>query len=147
MVEKFIKKPIEVEALQWTGQNHREMWEFLEGSPDDYMKAMNENFYIDHNKVERGLIIKTSEGDMIARVNDFIIKEPFDKQRKYYPCKPDVFNNTYGLADDFETRKIVAAQQYALDESKTRDTGALTRIKTAWEKGFETCIEYLKEQK
>jgi hypothetical protein len=71
------------------------MWEFLGGSPDNYMTASNENFYIDHSKVERGLVIKTSEGDMIARVKDYIIKEPFDKERKYYPCKPSVFELTY----------------------------------------------------
>lgn len=92
---KYRKKPIEIEALQWTGQNHREMWEFLGGSPDNYMTASNENFYIDHSKVERGLVIKTSEGDMIAGVNDYIIKEPFDKERKYYPCKRSVFELTY----------------------------------------------------
>lgn len=95
MIQKFRKKPIKVEALQWTGQNHREMYNFLEGNPDEHMTASNENFYIDHNKVERGLIIKTSEGEMIARVNDYIIKEPFDKARKYYPCKPEVFGLTY----------------------------------------------------
>lgn len=97
MAQKFRKIPIEIEALKWTGQNHREMWEFLGGSQNDHMESSNENFYIDHNKVERGLIIKTSEGDMIARVNDYIIKEPFDKARKYYPCKPEIFELTYEL--------------------------------------------------
>jgi hypothetical protein len=95
MAQKFRKRLIEIEALKWTGQNHREMFEFLGGGAGDYMTAYGENFYIDHRKVERGLIIKTSEGDMIARVNDYIIKESFDKARKYYPCKPSVFELTY----------------------------------------------------
>ena len=98
MVQKFRKKPIEVEALKWTGQNNREMWEFLGGDPNDYMAATGENFRIDHSKVERGLVIKTSEGDMIANVGDYIIKEPFDKARKYYPCKSSVFELTYEIA-------------------------------------------------
>jgi hypothetical protein len=95
MTQKFRKRPIEIEALQWTGLNQREMWEFLGGGAGDYMTAYGENFYIDHRKVERGLVIKTSEGDMTASVNDYIIKEPFDKARKYYPCKPEVFELTY----------------------------------------------------
>jgi len=44
---------------------------------------------------------------------------------------------------DFEDRKVAAAQQYALDESKTHGMGQLTRIKTAWEKGFEKCQSVL----
>lgn len=92
---KFRKKPIEVDAEVWDGSNHRKMWEFLGGSPNDYMNSFNENFRIDHSKVEGGLIIKTSEGEMIANIGDYIIKEPFDKERKYYPCKPDVFKLTY----------------------------------------------------
>lgn len=28
---------------------------------------------------------------MLANIGDWIIKEPFDKERKYYPCKEDIF--------------------------------------------------------
>lgn len=146
MVDKFVRKPIEIEALKWDGQNHREMWEFLGGNPDDYMTNTGKNFYIDHSKVERGLIIRTSDGDTIARVGDYIIKEPFGKERKYYPCKSSVFELTYEITDDnFENRKIVAAQLYALNESNSHGAGSLTRIKTAWENGFDTCLQHQEE--
>lgn len=94
---KAKKKPIIVEYLKWTGENQREMFEFLGGSPDEYMTSSNENFIIDWAKGKGGLVIKTSEGKMFASIGDIIIKEPFDKERKYYPCKPDIFEATYDL--------------------------------------------------
>jgi len=39
--------------------------------------------------------IITSEGTMAVNVGDWIIKEPFDKERQFYPCKPDIFAQTY----------------------------------------------------
>lgn len=93
---KYTKKQITVEALQWDGQNHRAMFEFLGGKENEHLSTGNNNFYIDHNRVERGLIIKTSEGDMAANVGDYIVKEPFDKERKYYPVKAHIFELTYG---------------------------------------------------
>jgi hypothetical protein len=93
----YRKLPIEIEALEWTGINTREMYNFLGGNPEEYMTSYNENFYISHAEIVGGLIIKTSEGDMKALKGDYIIKEPFDKKRKYYPCKPDIFEYTYEL--------------------------------------------------
>jgi len=94
---KYIKKQIEVEALQWTGDNHRPMYDIItEGKrQEEHMEVYNEDFYIDHSKGSGGLVIKTSEGDMFANIGDFIIKEPFDKERKFYPCKENIFKMSY----------------------------------------------------
>jgi hypothetical protein len=89
---KYRKLPVEIDALEWTGENHREMYEFLGGKVDEYMTATNENFYINHYIVKGGLIIKTLEGEHIASIGDFIIK---GVAGEYYPCKPDIFNKTY----------------------------------------------------
>ena len=90
---KFRKKPVVIEALQWTGENHRDMWEFLENKTEnDVMDSVGKNFYIDHNKARGGLVIKTLEGEHIATIGDFIIK---GIKGEYYPCKPDVFKKTY----------------------------------------------------
>ena len=35
---RYRKKPVVIDALQWTGQNHRDMWEFLGGSPDKFIE-------------------------------------------------------------------------------------------------------------
>ena len=54
----YRKKPVTIEALQWTGNNHRQMFNFLGGEDTEYMTAVGTNFYIDWNKVEGGLVIK-----------------------------------------------------------------------------------------
>ena len=38
------------------------------------MATNGTNFYIDHSKVEGGLIIKTLEGEHLANIGDWIIK-------------------------------------------------------------------------
>ena len=37
---RYRKKQVVIDALQWTGQNHRDMWEFLGGSPDKFIEPM-----------------------------------------------------------------------------------------------------------
>jgi hypothetical protein len=91
---QYRKKPVVVEAIQWDGANHREMFNFLGGEDTDYITASGLNFYIDWAKVEGGLIIKTLEGEHIASIGDFIIK---GVQGEFYPCKPDIFEKTYEL--------------------------------------------------
>ena len=94
---KYRKKPIIIEAIQWTGKNHREMWDFLTGKTDEYMTASEDNFYIDHSKIVGGLIIRTLEGEHMASVSDYIIK---GVNGEFYPCKPDIFAKTYELVED-----------------------------------------------
>lgn len=49
-------------------------------------------------------------------------------------------DNQKGIdVDNLETRKIVAAQQYALAKCGAGEIGSLTKVKVAWENGFETC--------
>ena len=78
---KFRKKPVVIEAIQFDGNNYKECEAFVGKNNID-------------NKLSYPNII-TSEGTMKVSVNDFIIKEPFDKERGYYPCKPEVFVKTY----------------------------------------------------
>ena len=39
--------------------------------------------------------ILRGQGLMVASIGDYIIKEVFDKSRGVYPCKPDIFKQTY----------------------------------------------------
>jgi hypothetical protein len=89
---KYRKKPVVIEAVQWTGESHRDMYNFLEDKPNDFMHAEGKNFYIDHGKVAGGLVIKTLEGEHIASIGDYIIK---GVKGEFYPCKPDIFEQTY----------------------------------------------------
>ena len=95
---KFRKKPVVIEAVEWTGHNHREMFDFLTlgRKRDVSMEPCGENFEINFRKVkEGGLVIKTLEGEHIATIGDFIIK---GVQGEFYPCKPNIFKATYEKA-------------------------------------------------
>jgi hypothetical protein len=89
---KFTKKPIVIEALQWDGDRHRTMFDFLGGDPNKSMDSNGEHFYIDHDKVVGGLVIKTLWGEQPAKIGDWIIK---GETGRYYPCSPDAFHQTY----------------------------------------------------
>jgi hypothetical protein len=84
---KFRKKPVEVEAILFTGQNYDVVKEFM---GVDYLAW----------HPERGtaisVTIKTLEGDMKAQPNDWIIK---GVKGEFYPCKPDIFEATYEAVD------------------------------------------------
>lgn len=84
----YRKKPIEVEAIQFNGANHLlPQTLFMQGS----------GAYLSHENYVLGeIVIPTREGEMRARAGDWIIKEPFPTgDRKFYPCKPDIFEQTY----------------------------------------------------
>jgi hypothetical protein len=85
---KFRKKPVEIEAIQWTGTNVEECMKFC---PLLLMETYLAN---------GTLTIPTLEGKMIASAGDWIIKEPFPTgDRRFYPCKPDIFAATYEPVD------------------------------------------------
>ena len=77
MIKKYKKKPVIIEAIQWTGENLSEI--------DKFTQAKVKN----HGSV---LIIPTLEGDMYASLGNYIIK---GVNGEFYPCKPDVFAKTY----------------------------------------------------
>ena len=80
----YRKKQIVIDAIEWTGTNNEEIREFMGVE------------YLRYPVATMGIItIATHEGNMEAGIGDYIIKEPFDKERKFYPCKPDIFEKTY----------------------------------------------------
>jgi hypothetical protein len=89
---KYRKLPVVIDAVEWTGENHREMFDFLTDSKDRVIETSGEHFYISHSRVRGGLIIQTLEGEHIANIGDFIIR---GIKGEYYPCKPDIFARTY----------------------------------------------------
>ena len=77
---KYIKKPVVIDAIQWTGKNHKDVLDFTEGTSS--YKPFDVKYFI----------IPTLEGGMIAFVGDWIIK---GVKGEFYPCKPDIFEMTY----------------------------------------------------
>jgi hypothetical protein len=81
-MHKYRKKPVEIEALQWTGENVTEVLNFC---PSCFTKSIPGTEYNE-------LFISTLEGPMKASVGDYIIK---GIKSEFYACKPDVFELTY----------------------------------------------------
>lgn len=81
---KYRKKPVVVEAVQWTGDNYDEICNFIG-------KKVRVRKYTDDEKPVT-LIIETLEGDHLASIDDYIIK---GVHGEFYPCKSDIFKKTY----------------------------------------------------
>lgn len=80
---KFIKKPIEIQAERVFADYH-----CLEDFPYSEVKE----FRITEDESGFCIIIPTLEGEMKARVGDWIIR---GVNGEYYPCKKDIFEKTY----------------------------------------------------
>ena len=82
---KFRKKPVEIEAIQFTRLNWEEIQQFTNNTAHTLV-------------IERRIngkctcVIPTLEGEHIANENDYIIR---GVKGEFYPCKPDVFELTY----------------------------------------------------
>lgn len=86
---KFRKKPVVIEAVQWTGDNLKEIIMFTGLHPSAEKWTWPEYKQV----VEKdGLKIFTLEGKMNADVGDWILK---GVNGEFYPCKPDIFEATY----------------------------------------------------
>lgn len=88
---KYRKKPVVVEAVRWTGSNLEEIRNFV-GS--DLIEECVELFDIKRTLKEMlvDIAIDTLEGTMRVDYGDYIIK---GVQGEFYPCKPDIFEQTY----------------------------------------------------
>jgi hypothetical protein len=83
---KYRKKPVVIEAVQWTG-----------GNPDALTRFVGQDL---HWSDEGEPLVDTLEGDALtAAVDDYIIK---GIQGEFYPCKPDIFEQTYERVTDDE---------------------------------------------
>ena len=84
MIKKYCKKLIVIEAVQWKGDNYEEIYNFTRG-----------NCYFPTNS--GNLIIKTVEGNMIAKKESYIIKT---RSGNFYPCRKEIFEEIYEEVSD-----------------------------------------------
>ena len=89
-MQKFVKKPVVIEAIQYNGEN-------IEAIEDFVGKKLSTVLASD---VDVKLIIPTLEGYMKALKGDYIIK---GIKGEFYPCKPDVFKEIYSLVTEKST--------------------------------------------
>ncbi len=96
---KYRKKPVVVEAVQLRWDTWNEMCDFAgvgnleDGKPSGcYIGEDGQPLSEGETSEEIGLTIPTLEGVMVARQNDYVIR---GVQGELYPCKPDIFEQTY----------------------------------------------------
>lgn len=79
---KYRKKPVEVEAVKFTGQNWGEIESFVPVGKYNNDGTFN---------------IVTLEGEHKCSVGDYVIR---GIAGEFYPCKPDIFEATYEFVTD-----------------------------------------------
>jgi hypothetical protein len=82
---KFRKKPVIIDAWYWNGSTIADarIFQDINNLPPWRIGSRNGM---------TGMIIPTLEGDHVAIKGDWILK---GVAGEYYPCKPDIFKNTY----------------------------------------------------
>lgn len=92
MIKAYTKLPVEVQAVQWTGENIEEIEEFVGDCCTVVRYIYDKDVYKDCQPDRTYLFIHTLEGDYRALVGDYIIR---GVKGEFYPCKPDIFEQTY----------------------------------------------------
>ena len=86
-MQKFVKKPVVIEAIQYDGANITEIESFVGAKLPSVWLSVEDT----------QLVIPTLEGDMKVSKGDYVIK---GIKGEFYPCKPDVFKSTYNVIED-----------------------------------------------
>lgn len=85
MVRRYKKKPVVIEALQFTRDNWEDIVVFTKGNATNFNKSL----ILDDKYI---CSINTLEGVMTATEGDYIIKGVCGE---FYPHKPDIFEQVY----------------------------------------------------
>lgn len=86
---KYRKKPVAIEAVQFV-DTEESILELSELGLDPIR--------VDYADLDNPVLkIETLEGLMIAKTGDYIIK---GVQGEFYPCKPDIFKETYEKVEE-----------------------------------------------
>ena len=96
---KYRKKPVIIDAIQYTAPIYSNIRDFIESFGDNADEIVvkvwdnpNEHLNVSNMSGTSHLAIRTLEGDMKFTHGDWIIR---GVKGEYYPCKPDIFEQTY----------------------------------------------------
>ncbi len=82
---KYRKKPVVIKAGQWDGSNLGEVEREI-------------GLRMENVTISLGILnIRTLEGIMVTNPGDYVIRGVRDE---LYPCKKDIFEETYEVVDD-----------------------------------------------
>lgn len=86
---KYRKKPVVIEAVQFTEENKEAAYSFVTNLRDTWPRFDEEGIPL--------IAIDTLEGLMLGRIGDYIIK---GIKGEFYPCKENIFNKSYELVEE-----------------------------------------------
>lgn len=94
MSKTYRKKPVEIEAMLFDGtpQSATKVLDWALEAGDSITYHCDGPGICPQGDNRHRLQIKTLEGTMAADPGDYIIK---GVQGEFYPCKPDIFHETY----------------------------------------------------
>lgn len=99
---RYVKKPVEVRALQFDGRNGQRIIEFIGMATDAELSFTTDD------PPQPILLIRTLEGVMRADVGTWIIQ---GVAGEFYPCQNDIFEQSYDLAEGIEVTAYDERQQ------------------------------------
>jgi hypothetical protein len=86
-MKKYKRKPVLVEAIQFTSENHEQVLDLVKGS----------GAYIDETNTTDGmLVIPTENGRIIANYSDYLVQG----NGRFYRVKADAFENEFEETDE-----------------------------------------------
>lgn len=96
-VKKYRKKPVEIEAMLFDGDNAatHAVYKWVEQNTQgsyDYTGDERPAHGVTIRPRDGAFIIHTLEGEMVVSRGDYVIR---GVQGEFYPCKPDIFEATY----------------------------------------------------
>ena len=84
MIKTYVKRPIPIKALQWTGMNLEECKAFAGPALDVQYPTLDNSVIL--------LVLDTLEGKMQVPYGAYIIQ---GVNGEFYACKESIFNKTY----------------------------------------------------
>lgn len=102
-VQKFRKRPIVIEAIQWDGTSEGATpiidWMRRHGTTARYLCSDPIRCNDNDGDTPHHIAIDTLEGTMSATVGDWVVR---GIANEFYPCKDDIWRATTELVEDEE---------------------------------------------
>lgn len=120
---KFQKKPVVIEAMQLTESNRAEILQWAKS----YAPLGTLIGAVPKSGHPHQMLVHTLEGTMTANVGDYIIR---GVQGEFYPCKPDIFEQTY---DEAEEKDVASTDTLEFDMTATAENGVAIPMRAVFE--------------
>lgn len=88
MVKRFRTRPVEIEAMQFTGDNFQELWDWTEGN----FRRTRYTTLAKHDDFEGGVWDQLHHTWIYVKAGQWIVR---GAKGEYYPCDDETFHWKY----------------------------------------------------